>query len=128
MAAASNEQRLASHLAAPFTQPGRGRQPLSFRMLPEGGLVVISADGRKLWFTLDEVNAARADLGLPQVGPPPKAPGEKEREKEDEESRKLGSLLSGRPARTRDGQSELIVLPPDLKHLEQKINVKVHRP
>lgn len=122
MAAVSNEQRLASHLAAPFTQPKRSRQPLSFRMLPEGGMVVISADGRKLWFTLDEVNAARADLGLAQVNPPPKAPEKKE------EQRKLSSLLSNPLPRTRDGQSEMIVLPPDLKYLEQKINVKIHRP
>ncbi len=127
MAADHNEQRLASHLAAPFTRPGQGKQPLSFRMLPEGGMVVISADGRKLWFTLDEVNTARADLGLPQVNLPPKTPDKKKKEQE-EESRRLGSLLSGPPARTRDGQSEMIVLPPDLKHLEQKANVKIHRP
>lgn len=121
MAAVSNEQRLASHLAAPFTQPGRGRQPLSYRLLPEGGMVVISADGRKLWFTLDEVNDARAALKLPQVSPPPKPPEHKE------EDRKRNSALSGPPPRTRDGQSEMIVLPPDLKHLEEKVNVKIRR-
>ncbi len=35
------------------------------RLLPEGGMVVIAADGRKLWFSADEVNAAREKLAQP---------------------------------------------------------------
>jgi hypothetical protein len=32
------------------------------RLLPDGGMVVIAADGRKLWFSADEVTAAREKL------------------------------------------------------------------
>ena len=35
------------------------------RLLPEGGMVIIAADGRKLWFSADEVNAAREKLTQP---------------------------------------------------------------
>lgn len=122
MAAASNDQRLAAHLGAPFARPGQGKMPLSFRTLPEGGMVVIGADGRKLWFTLDEVNAARHDLGLPEVKPPLK-PREKK-----EESGRQPDITSRPPPGNRDGQSDMIVLPPELKHLEQKANVKIRRP
>lgn len=122
MPAASTEQRLAARLAAPFTRPSSSRSPLSFRMLPEGGMVVITADGRKLWFTLDEVNAAREELGLPQINPPPK-PVEKK-----VESFGYPEVSSRPPPRMREGQSEMIVLPPELKFLEQKINDKTRRP
>ncbi len=121
MAPVSAEQRLAARLAAPFARPGQSKAPLSFRLLPEGGMVVISADGRKLWFTLDEVNTARAELGLPEVKPPPKP-----EKKEEAVKRSDFSALSA--PRTRDGQSEMLVLPPDLKHLEQEINAKIRRP
>ncbi|MEN6403535.1 MAG: hypothetical protein ABFD94_16460 [Armatimonadia bacterium] len=69
MAAFSLDLKLAVHLAAPFARPGQPNQPLSFRLLPEGGMVVINADGRKLWFTLDEVNQAREVLGMKPVRP-----------------------------------------------------------
>ncbi len=122
MSPANAEQRLAQRLAAPFTRPGRGKAPLSFRLLPEGGMVVISADGRKLWFTLEEVNAARAELGLPLLKAPPQP------EKKKEEPTPLPDSSYRTVPRTRDGQSEMLVLPPDLKHLEQKANVKNRRP
>jgi hypothetical protein len=122
MSPASAEQRLAERLAAPFTRPGRGKSPLSFRLLPEGGMVVISADGRKLWFTLEEVNSARAELGLPLLKAPPKP------EKKEEKAAPLPDSSYRTVPRTRDGQSEMLVLPPDLKHLEQKANVKNRRP
>lgn len=35
-----------------------GSEPLSYRLLPDGGLCVIAADGRKLWFTPLEAAAA----------------------------------------------------------------------
>jgi hypothetical protein len=123
MAPASAEQRLAARLAAPFTRPGQSKAPLSFRLLPEGGMVVISANGRKLWFTLDEVNSARAELGLPEVKPPLKPEKLKE-----EKPVKHSDFSAPSAPRTRDGQSEMLVLPPDLKHLEQEINAKIRRP
>ena len=55
---------LAQTLAAPFTPRSQGT-PLSMRLLPEGGMVIIAADGRKLWFSADEVNAAREKLTQP---------------------------------------------------------------
>lgn len=55
---------LAQTLAAPFTPCSQGT-PLSMRLLPEGGMVVIAADGRKLWFSADEVKAAREKLAQP---------------------------------------------------------------
>jgi len=60
----SSEMLLAKALAAPYSLPGKGREkgpgtPLSCRMLPEGGMVVIAADGRKLWFSAEEVETTR---------------------------------------------------------------------
>jgi hypothetical protein len=52
---------LAQTLAAPFTPCSQGK-PLSLRRLPDGGMVVIAADGRKLWFSAEEVAAAGAKL------------------------------------------------------------------
>jgi hypothetical protein len=58
----SNPNRLvAEALAAPFTLRGQGN-PLSFKPLHDGGMVVITADGRKLWFSAAEVQAARRQL------------------------------------------------------------------
>lgn len=120
MATSSPDLKLAVHLAAPFARPGQPNQPLSFRLLPEGGMVVINADGRKLWFTLDEVNQAREVLGIKPVPPPPAPPKPKE-------ERMNPDITSRPPAKTRDGESEMIVLPPDLKHLEKKIHDKISR-
>lgn len=122
MPATSPDLKLAEHLAEPFARAGERGKPLSYRLLPEGGMVVISADGRKLWFSLDEVNTARAEMGLPQLKAPPKPEIKKE-----EIAPRLESSYRSAP-RTRDGQSEMLVLPPDLKHLEQKANVKNRRP
>lgn len=52
---------IAKTLAAPFTPRSQGI-PLSFKPLPDGGMVVIAADGRKLWFTTAEVQTARRQL------------------------------------------------------------------
>jgi hypothetical protein len=52
---------LAQTLAAPFTPRSQGT-PLSMRLLPDGGMVVIAADGRKLWFSAEEVAATREKL------------------------------------------------------------------
>ena len=120
MAASSAEARLAELLAAPFLKPGQPRSPLSFRLLPEGGMVVIAADGRKLWFTLEEVNAARETMHMPLVKA--KAPVSQPEERE------FNPRISSRPTGgSRDGLSEMIVLPPDLKHLEAKVHDKTRR-
>jgi len=120
MATSSAEARLAELLAAPFLKPGQSRSPLSFRLLPEGGMVVISADGRKLWFTLEEVNAGREKLGLPliKVKKPVSQP----------QTTEFNPRISSRPTGgSRDGLSEMIVLPPDLKYLEARAHDKTHR-
>lgn len=115
MATHNTELKLAQHLAAPFARPGYPQQPLSYRLLPEGGMVVICADGRKLWFTLEEVNQARKQLNLPSLAPPPAKPAQpEENDNPPFYSRPVGG--------SRDGKSEMIVLPPDLKHLEKKIH------
>lgn len=55
-------RRAAELLARPFSKGrGRGSAPLSFRLLPDGGMVVITADGRKLWFSAEEVKAVIDD-------------------------------------------------------------------
>ena len=120
MAASNPELTLAECLAAPFTRPGYPDAPLSFRTLPEGGMVVICADGRKLWFTLEEVNRARAELNLPPLPQPPAKPVPRE-------VRPDPSISSRPPGGSRDGKSEMIVLPPDLKHLEKRIHDKPGR-
>jgi hypothetical protein len=63
----SPELLLAKALAAPFTPPAREQtrgqhDPLSCRSLPDGGMVVVAADGRKLWFSPAEVADARVRL------------------------------------------------------------------
>ena len=83
-------------------------------------MVVISADGRKLWFTLEEVNQARSELGMKTVLPAAKPPAREEKS--------TPPLVSSKPpAGSRDGKSEMIVLPPDLKHLEEKVHDKLRR-
>ena len=61
------DQLLAQTLAAPFTPRSQGR-PLSFKPLPDGGMVVIASDGRKLWFTAAEVQAARRQIKEQAIG------------------------------------------------------------
>lgn len=62
MPATSNpDLLLAQTLAAPFSPRSQGK-PLSLRRLPDGGMVVIATDGRKLWFSADEVETTRAVL------------------------------------------------------------------
>lgn len=116
----SPELRLARRLAKPFARGAADDRPLSFRCLPDGAMVVISADGRKLWFTLEEVNQARSELGMKTVLPAAKPPAREEKS--------TPPLVSSKPpAGSRDGKSEMIVLPPDLKHLEEKVHDKLRR-
>jgi hypothetical protein len=65
---------VAQTLAAPYSPRSQGI-PLSFKPLPDGGMVVITSDGRKLWFTAIEVQAARRQLkektGQKNVNAPP---------------------------------------------------------
>ena len=63
------QARIAEALAKSFSS-GRGRAgaPLAFRLLPEGGMVVIAADGRKLWFSADEVDQAAESLSVKADG------------------------------------------------------------
>ena len=66
----SPEMLVAKTLAEPFNPSGQGNTsslpersiPLSCRSLPDGGMVVIAADGRKLWFSAEEVNRVREEL------------------------------------------------------------------
>ncbi len=120
MPADSPDLKLAQHLAGPFTRSGQDHRPLSCRLLPDGGMVVISADGRKLWFTLEETNLARAELGMKTKKAPVAAPAR-------EEEKAVPVISSRPPAGTRDGRSEMIVLPPDLRHLEDKNYDKTRR-
>jgi len=112
---------LAAHLAKPFLLPGQSGQPLSLRSLPDGGMVVIAADGRKMWFTALEVYRARKQLNQPAAArPPAPANGQVERLHEPDPRKKH---LNARPVgKSRDGMSELIVLPESLKHLEERAN------
>ena len=112
---------LASHLAKPFLLPGQSGQPLSLRSLPDGGMVVIAADGRKMWFTALEVSRARRQLNQPAAARPAvPANGQVERLHEPDPHTKH---LNARPVgKSRDGMSELIVLPESLKHLEERVD------
>lgn len=119
-AKSSTEQRLAAELSRPFLLPGQAGQPLSYRSLPDGGMVVIAADGRKMWFTCREVNVARRKLGQAVV-----RPGGSNDGMTDYDPAKPGRYYP--QARFREGDSEMIVLPEDLKHLEKKINERPFR-
>ena len=121
MEAKSNaELRLAAELSQPFLLPGQAGQPLSCRALPDGGMVVIAADGRKMWFTCREVNVARQKLRQAPVRPGGSNDG-------------LTDFDPSKPdkyppqVRFREGDSEMIVLPEDLKHLEKKIHERPFR-
>lgn len=90
--------RVAESLAKPFTlKKGRGSAPLSFRLLPDGGMVVITCDGRKLWFSADEVAGAVKRLSgqstehklhaIPQRQAPPLSPLAQEKPHSNDERR-----------------------------------------
>ncbi len=105
MAAKNNpDARLAAELAQPFQTGGK---PLSFRALPDGGMVVITADGRKLWFTCREANVARQKLGLAAVRPTAQNDG-----LIDEDVVKAAPKKPLPPPKK-------IFLPPDLQYLER---------
>lgn len=112
---------LAAHLVKPFLLPGQTGQPLSLRCLPDGGMVVIAADGRKLWFTALEVNRARKALhqSATKSAVLPADAGVKPLHEIDPRKSSLNSRPIGK---SRDGMSEMIVLPPSLKHLEEKVD------
>jgi len=118
---------LAAHLAKPFLLPGQSGQPLSLRCLPDGGMVVIAPDGRKLWFTAREVGTARQQLNLPAVKTKNSTPDGSFPYLHDIHPRRLNFTPSG-GLNTRDGTSELISLPADLKHLEKKIHERSGKP
>jgi len=118
--------KLAAHLAKPFLLPGQSGQPLSLRCLPDGGLVVIAADGRKLWFTKREVDRARQQLDMPGVKPDASAADPKAPRLHDIDASKIG-YHPNPSGMTRDGLSEIIVLPKDLKHLEEKVNANARK-
>lgn len=115
------DARLAAELARPFLLPGQTGQPLSFRALPDGGMVVIAVDGRKLWFTCREVNVERQKIRVPAVKPTTANDG-------------LNDPDYSRPtkytphARIREGTSDYLSLPPDLKYLEKECRDKHHLP
>lgn len=96
---------LAQTLAAPFTPRGQG-SPLSLRRLPDGGMVVIAGDGRKLWFSPAEVETARDRL--------------------EEQAKKEGQLPASKtpvklaaaiqpPSRAHEGAPLRAAISPDLK-------------
>ena len=114
------DARLAAELARPFLLPGQTGQPLSFRALPDGGMVVIAMDGRKLWFTCREVNEVRKKLRQSVVPPTSNNDG-----MVDHDPSKPGKY-PGIP-RFREGESDYLSLPPDLKYLEKKIHERPFR-
>lgn len=118
---------LAAHLAKPFLLPGHSGQPLSLRCLPDGGMVVIAPDGRKLWFTAREVGTARHKLNMPAVRTTNNPSDGSVPRLHDINPRRLNFTPSG-GLNTRDGTSELISLPADLKHLEKKIHERSGKP
>jgi hypothetical protein len=82
-------------------------------------MVVIAADGRKLWFTPLEVGRARKALNQPEVKKPASAAGSNIAPLHEPDP--LRKRLSAKPiGKTRDGMSELLVLPEELKYLEER--------
>ncbi len=117
---------LAAYLVKPFLLPGQSGQPLSLRCLPDGGMVVIAADGRKLWFTALEVCRARRALHQSEAKSPVLPADAEVKPLHDVDLRK--SNLSARPVgKSRDGMSEMIVLPKSLKHLEEQVDANTRR-
>ncbi|KAF0112239.1 MAG: hypothetical protein FD147_300 [Chloroflexi bacterium] len=120
------EQTLAAHLAHPFMLPGQSGQPLSCRSLPDGGMVVIAQDGRKLWFTPLEVGRARKELNLPAVRIPQNLSASNVPHLHEPDTRR--PQITSRPSGgSRDGMSEMIALPDSLKHLEDRIHGRTAR-
>jgi len=117
----SRDALLAAALARPFLPSGQVGAPLSFRELPDGGMVVITPDGRKLWFTCAEANAVRRELRLAVVIPP-------KTEKKPEEIRYRRPAPPAPPHPLREGESVMIILPPDLKHLEKEFDAHSYLP
>ena len=113
----SLDARLAAELARPFLLPGQTGLPLSFRALPDGGRVVIAVDGRKLWFTCREVNVERQKIRVPAVKPTAANDGL------TDQDYRLPTKYTPH-ARFREGESDYISLPPDLKHLEKEFRDK----
>jgi len=99
--------KVAEALAAPFsTGKGRGSAPLSFRLLPGGGMVVITNDGRKLWFSAEEVDAAK-EKGTSN------APGQEPNQRQaTSRFQPSGLLPKAEKRRTYDGMPVLTALPP----------------
>lgn len=103
-------QRAAELLARPFSKSrGRGSAPLSFRCLPDGGMVVITADGRKLWFTADEVKEVMDDPEAERPVPPSTPQTARSRFKP------AGLLPRQEAPEAYNGMPALIVLPPAAK-------------
>ena len=113
----SSDLQIATHLAKPFLLPGYSGQPLSFRALPDGGMVVIAPDGRKLWFTVKEVTRACKDLKLRAPAKPAAAPGAEIQQLHEPDRTCSLSQVSGRSS---EGNCSLIVLPPDLRYLKER--------
>ena len=84
-------------------------------------MVVIAADGRKLWFTALEVCRARRELHQSQTKSPVLPADAEVKPLHNIDPHK--SNLNARPiGKSRDGMSEMIVLPESLKHLEEEVN------
>ena len=116
----SSDLRLAAHLANPFLLPGQSGQPLSLRSLADSGMVVITPDGHKLWFTALEVCRAKKEMNQDTTPKTKAVRGTKVLHEIDPRKSTLTAKPSGK---SRDGLSEMIVLPEDLKYLEEQINV-----
>jgi hypothetical protein len=118
---------LAAHLAKPFLLPGQSGQPLSLRSLPDGGMVVIAVDGRKLWFTPLEVCRARKELNQPAAKKAVRNTQSNVAALHEPDPRKR--RMDARPiGKNRDGMSEMIVLPESLKHLEERTHDQSRTP
>lgn len=117
---------LAAHLAKPYLLPRQSGQPLSLRKLEDGGMVVIAADGRKMWFTALEVSRARRELNQPQEQRPRQKDGAKVTILHDPDPRRP-VITSQPPSHSRDGMSEMIVLPKELKHVEDLVHANARK-
>jgi len=104
-------QRVAQKLVQPFSRArGRSSAPLAYRLLADGGMVVITSDGRKLWFTAEEVSKVMEDL-VPNAGEE-----QKETAKNTSRFKPTGLLREGDRPSAYNGLPALVVLPPSQKH------------